>query len=43
MVETVRKGFTSSEEEMKKKANMIAKEKSDKEFAFIQPVYSKEN
>ena len=43
VVEAVRKNFKSTEEEMKRKASMIAKERSDKEFAFSQPVYSKEN
>ena len=43
VVEAVRKSFKSIEEEMKRKASMIAKERSDKEFAFSQSVYSNEN
>ena len=43
VVEAVRKSFKSTEEEMKRKASMIAKKRSDKEFAFSQQVYSKED
>merc|ERR1712181_26509 len=43
VVEAVKRSFKSTEEEMKRKASMIAKERTDKEFAFSQPVYSNEN
>merc|ERR1712192_139796 len=43
VVEAVKRSFKSIEEEMKRKASMIAKERSDKEFAFSQPVYNKED
>merc|ERR1712192_11835 len=43
VVEAVKRSFKSTEEEMKRKASMIAKERTDKEFAFSQPVYNKED
>ena len=43
VVEAVRKSFKTTEEEMKRKASMMARERSDKEFAFSHPVYNKEN
>ena len=43
VMDAVRKSFKSTEEEMKRKASVIAKERSAKELAFSQPVYNKEN
>ena len=43
VVEGVKKSFKMEEEEMKRKGSMMAKERSDKELAFSQPVYNKEN
>ena len=43
MVEGVKKSFKMTEEEMKRKANMIAKERSYKELAYSQPVYNEES
>ena len=43
VVEAVRRSFKSIEEEMKRKASLIAKERSAKELAFSQPVYNKES
>merc|ERR1712037_452443 len=43
VVEAVRKSFKTTEEEMKRKASVMARERSDKEFAFSQPVFNKEN
>jgi len=42
-VEAVRKSFKMTEEEMKRKASVMTKDRSDKEFAFSHPVYNKEN
>ena len=42
-VEAVTKSFKMTEEEMKRKASMMAKERSDKELAFSQTAYDKEN
>ena len=43
VVEAVRKSYKMTEEEMKRKASMTARERSGKEFAFSQPVFNKEN
>ena len=43
MVETVKRSFKMTEEEMKTKANMIAKERSVKQLAYSQPVYNEES
>ena len=43
ILEFVRNNFKSTEEEMKKRATAAAKEKSDRQLAYSQPVYPKQN
>ena len=43
ILESVKNNFKSAEEEMKKRATAAAKQKSDKQLAFSQPVYTKQN
>ena len=42
-LESVKNNFKSAEEEMKRRATAAAKQKSDKQLAYSQPVYTKEN
>ena len=43
ILESVKNNFRSAEEEMKRSATAVAKEKSDRQLAYSQPVYTKEN
>ena len=42
-LESVRNEFKSTEKEMKRRATAAAKQKSDRQLAYNQPVYTKEN
>ena len=43
ILESVKNNFKKAEEEMKKRATAAAKQKSDRQLAYSQPVYTKEN
>ena len=42
-LESVRNEFKSTEKEMKRRATAAAKQRSDRQLAYSQPVYTKEN